>query len=71
MDKNNNYFIDMINLVSFIIGYLNYKENVDQSTLDDELQKAVNVINEHLVNQDNKIDLIMKQLGVNYNEQME
>lgn len=55
--------IDIIALVGFIIGWLNYTENVDQSSMQDVVQIAVNDIHEHLMTQDEKIDKIINMLG--------
>ena len=55
--------LDALTILGFIIGYKNYEENVDQNTMQDAVQKAVNLINEHLEMQDNKLDLIIEKLG--------
>lgn len=47
----------------FLIGVVNYEENVDQTTMQDTVQKAVNLVNIHLEEQDNKIDKIIEMLG--------
>lgn len=63
--SNNNRLeiIDIISLVGFIISWLNYIENVDQSTMQDAIQSAVKDIHEHLESQDEKIDKIIGMLG--------
>lgn len=55
--------MDFIAVVGFLIGVVNYEENVDQTTMQDTVQKAVNLINMHLEEQDNKIDKIIEMLG--------
>jgi hypothetical protein len=55
--------LDFIAVVGFLIGVVNYEENVDQTTIQDTVQKAVNLINMHLEEQDNKIDKIIEMLG--------
>ena len=55
--------LDALTILGFIIGYKNYEENVDQNTMQDAVQKAGNLINEHLEMQDNKLDLIIEKLG--------
>ena len=55
--------LDFIAVVGFLIGVVNYEENVDQTTMQDTVQKAVNLINMHLEEQDNKIDKIIEMLG--------
>ena len=55
--------MDFIAVVGFLIGVVNYEENVDQTTMQDTVQKAVNLINIHLEEQDNKIDKIIEMLG--------
>ena len=55
--------MDFIAVVGFLIGVVNYEENVYQTTMKDTVQKAVNLINMHLEEQDNKIDKIIEMLG--------
>ena len=62
----NDDFIDALSILSFVIGLQNLEENLDQSTLDNEMQKAVDVIENHLVEQDKKINLIMERLSIEY-----
>ncbi len=56
--------LDAVSMVSFIIGILNYAENVDQSAVDDLVKNAVEEIHEHLENQDRKINAIVALLGI-------
>lgn len=64
MDNKQNSFLDAIAMVSFIIGVLNYNENVDQSTMDNAVKSAVEDIHNHLAKQDDKINAIMAKLGI-------
>lgn len=54
--------LDAITMVSFIIGLLNYGENVDQTTINDTVQSAVQDIHDHLSEQDEKITKILQLL---------
>ena len=56
--------LDAVSMVSFIIGILNYAENVDQSAVDVLVKNAVEEIHEHLENQDRKINAILSLLGI-------
>lgn len=61
MSMNNELsLLDILTIISFIVGLANYEENVDQSTLQEVLQKAVNDIHNHLQMQDEKIGKIME-----------
>jgi hypothetical protein len=62
-------FLDMLNLISFMIGMMNLNENLTQGDKQDLLenfsQKAdylLNEIHSHLQEQDMKIDKILKEL---------
>lgn len=63
MDSKQYDLLDAIAMVSFIIGLLNYGENIDQSTMNDAVQSAVQDIHEHLTEQDEKITKILQLLG--------
>lgn len=54
--------LDAITMVSFIVGLLNYGENVDQTTINDTVQSAVQDIHGHLSEQDEKITKILQLL---------
>ena len=56
--------LDVLAIVSFLIGIANYNENVDQSTMDNTVRKAVSEIHHHLIEQDEKMDKILVTLGV-------
>lgn len=55
--------LDALTILGFVIGYKNYEENVDQNTMQNAVQSAVNLINEHLQMQDEKLDIIIDKLG--------
>ena len=55
--------LDALAIISFLIGVRNYEENVDQTTVQNAVQTAVDLINEHLKSQDTKIDKIIEMLG--------
>lgn len=55
--------LDALGVVGFLIGWFNYIENVDQSTMQDAIQKAVGDVHKHLEEQDKKMDKIINMLG--------
>ena len=55
--------LDALAIIGFIIGVRNYEENVDQTTVQNAVQTAVDLINEHLESQDRKMDKIIEMLG--------
>ena len=55
--------IDVLSIISFLIGWFNFFENVDHSTMQDAIQDAVMDIHEHLEEQDKKMDAIIEMLG--------
>lgn len=64
-NSSNNWLepLDVLAVISFIIGWFNFIENVDQTAVQDVVQKAVDDIHEHLLSQDEKIDKIINMLG--------
>lgn len=60
--------LDALAIISFFIGVRNYEENVDQTTVQNAVQTAVDLINEHLESQDAKIEKIIEMLGGVKNE---
>lgn len=54
--------IDLLGVISFMIGLANYSENLGQSQFQEELDKAMSDIHKHLQAQDRKIDLILAKL---------
>ena len=55
--------MDILGVVSFVLGLANYTENLSQTQFQNELNKAVTDIHRHLQIQDDKIDLILAALG--------
>ena len=70
IDENtsNIEFLDILNILSFIIGIKNFNENLSQSKAADLLSAAVDDIHKHLAEQDRKIELILDILGGSNNE---
>lgn len=56
--------LDFLAAAGFIIGLLNYTENVDQTQMQDSVNDAVLQIHKHLIDQDNKLDKIMGVLKI-------
>ena len=69
MDDRQFDILDILNILSFVIGVKNLNENLSQNTAGDLLSVAVKEIHNHLSEQDRKIDLILKKLGVDYNDE--
>ena len=55
--------IDALAIIGFLIGYKNYEENVDQTTMQNTVKTAVSSVQEHLEEQDAKINRILRILG--------
>lgn len=51
--------LDMINVFGLYLNLLNYEENINQTDFNNNIKS----IQEHLIEQDNKIDKIMAMLG--------
>lgn len=60
--NNENNFLDILAIISFVIAVQNLEENVSQSQMQETVRKAVTEIHEHLEIQDSKIDEILKIL---------
>ena len=60
--------IDIISVMSFIIGVKNYDENISQGTMDKTVTSAVRDIHNHLEAQDMRIDKIIEMLEVGKND---
>jgi hypothetical protein len=74
-DSNNIDFLDMLGVMSFLIGILNYGENVSQGDMQELAQalgqrtsEAVEDIHMHLQEQDRQIGEILQILRGNQNE---
>ena len=50
--------LDRLAVASFLLGLANYEENVDQTTLQQSLQKVVDELHGHMGMQDAKLDQI-------------
>ena len=62
-------FLDIVTLISFVIGLQNLEMNITQEDmqntterLDSALRKEVRDIHRHLQEQDDKIDMILEEL---------
>lgn len=62
--QNSLSLLDLITIISFVIGVANYEENVDQSTVQNVVKQAVTEIHNHLEMQDIKIDKILEVLDI-------
>lgn len=70
MNENQQFdFLDLLNLLSFIIGIINLNENLTQNdkqdlmkTLDKETNLLLEEVHGHLKSQDEKLDIIIKRL---------
>lgn len=68
MDENNFNFLDLLNIISIVIQIQNQKDIAKASDIQSEIDKAVDLINEHLQTQDKKIDEILKILKGDEND---
>lgn len=59
----NQDFMDILNIVSFAIGVENLNSNLDQNTMQQLLETAVEDIHNHLEEQDKKLDKILEVLN--------
>lgn len=66
MDQN---YIDAVNLAGFILGIMNYQENLTQNDkqeiieeFNNKLKLVLEKTNNHLKEQDRKLDLILEEL---------
>lgn len=62
MNENNFDFLDLLNIISIGIQIQNQKDIAKASDIQDEINRAVDLINEHLQMQDKKIDEILRIL---------
>ena len=60
-------FLDILNLISFAIQLQNQGNIIHISDVQNEVDRAVDKINEHLIEQDRKINLIMEALNIETN----
>ena len=68
MDENNFNFLDLLNIISIVIQIQNQKDIAKASDIQSEIDKAVDLINEHLQTQDKKIDEILRILKGDKND---
>ena len=68
-------FLDLLNIASFCIGLMNLDQNLTQndkqeleSQFNTKVDQLLKEIHAHLQEQDNKIDIIMKKMGVTVND---
>ena len=60
---NRNNILDAMSTISFLIGVMNLTENISQTDIQNLVENVVNDIHNHLLEQDEKIDKILKKLG--------
>lgn len=68
MNENNFDLLDLLTIISIGIQIQNQKDIAKASDIQDEINRAVDLINEHLQMQDQKIDEILKILKGDKNE---
>lgn len=67
--QNQNFeFLDIITLMSFILQITNQNKFFDMHDVQEDNNRIINVIQEHLENQDKKIDYIISRLEENNND---
>jgi len=54
-------FLDLLSIMSFVIGLKNLDENISQSDLDDRTHLLLDEIHSHLKEQDAKLDLLLER----------
>ena len=62
-------FLDILNILSFVVGVMNYEENLTQgdkqdlmSALEEKTESMLDDIHNHLREQDEKIDSIIERM---------
>lgn len=60
--NNGNYAMDVLNIAAFIMGLLNYEQNLDQTKAQELINGATADIHNHLKIQDEKIEKILDRL---------
>lgn len=60
---NRNNILDAMSTISFLIGIMNLTENISQTDVQNLVENAINDVHNHLLEQDKKIDKIIKKLG--------
>lgn len=62
-DDRCGYPMDVLNIAAFIMGLLNYEQNLDQTKAQELIDDATKDIHRHLQEQDEKIDLMLNKIG--------
>lgn len=60
---NRNNILDAMSTISFLIGIMNLTENISQTDVQNLVENAINDVHNHLLEQDKKINKILKKLG--------
>lgn len=60
----NNYLMDVLNVAAFIVGMANYGENLSQKAVQKIIDEQTKDIHQHLQEQDEKINKILRILEV-------
>lgn len=68
MNENNFDFLDLLNIISIVIQFQNQNDIAKASDIQNEVNNAVDLINEHLQIQDKKLDEILKILKGDKND---
>lgn len=66
----NQDFMDILNIMSFVIGIQNLDSNLDQDAMQQLLGKTVNEIHEHLDQQDEKLNRILEVINNEKNKRL-
>lgn len=56
------YAMDVLNIAAFIMGLLNYEQNLDQTGAQRLLDAALSELHEHLRRQDEKLNHVLEIL---------
>lgn len=70
MDNKQYDVLDVLNILSFLIGVKNLEENVSQTDVTKLVNTAINDIHEHLKMQDQKIDKILEAVSNDENKEI-
>ena len=67
--NNNQQFgiLDLLTIISFVIQVQNQKDIVGIQDVQSEVDRAIDLLNEHLERQDDKINKIMEALKIENN----
>lgn len=77
MNNENLSMLDILNIISFVIGIMNYDENLSQSdkqdlmsALNEQTNLLLDGIHKHLKEQDKKLDTILEVLNNDKNKEI-